>query len=326
MPAPDFPTAALMLDAAGLSEAYRTGRGRIVLRARAGIEDIEKGGTRQRIFVTELPYQVNKARLLERIAELVKEKIVEGISEIRDESDKDGIRVVVELKRGENAEVLLNQLYQHTQLAGDLRHQHGRPGQRPAAHAGLEAHAGDLPRPPPRGPSRAATLYRLKKARERAHVLEGLAVALANIDEIIALIRGSKTSAEAKVGLLDRLWQSGPVMSMLERAGAGVEASRPRGLAEGLGLVEDGYRLSEAQADAILELRLNRLTGLEQDKLFTEYADVLAQILDYLDILGSDERLTSVVRAELVEIRREVRQPPAHRDHRLRGGHVPTKT
>jgi DNA gyrase subunit A len=303
IPAPDFPTAGLMLDAHGLLDAYTTGRGRVVLRARTHFEPL--GNDRQAIIVTELPYQVNKARLLEKIAELVKEKRLEGISELRDESDKDGTRMVIELRRGENAEVVLNNLFQHTQLQTVF---------------GLNMVALDQGQPKllslkslleiflrhRREVVTRRTRYLLRKARERAHVLEGLTVALANIDEVIALIRRSPTAAEAKAGLTSRIWEPGPVLAMLERAGA--DASRPDELAAEFGIVrgdkpDPGYRLSEAQAQAILELRLQRLTGLEQDKILEEFRSLLEAILDYLDILGSETRLLSVIRNELLEVR-----------------------
>jgi DNA gyrase subunit A len=298
IPAPDFPTAGLLLDAHGLVDAYATGRGRIVLRARAHFEDFEKGGDRQAIVVTELPYQVNKARLLERIAELVKEKKVEGITEIRDESDKDGLRVVLELRRGENADVVLNNLYQNTQLQTTVginmvALDGGQPKTLPLKHL-LEIFLRHR-----REVVTRRTRYLLRKARERAHVLEGLTVALANIDEVIALIRAAPNPAEAKAGLMSRVWKPGEVIAMLERAGA--DASRPEDLEADRGLVEGGYRLSDAQAQAILDLRLQRLTGLEQDKIHDEFRELLEAILGYLEILGSQAKLLAVIRAELLE-------------------------
>ncbi|MDB5985645.1 MAG: gyrase subunit [Nevskia sp.] len=302
VPAPDFPTAGLILDAAGVVDAYATGRGRIVLRARTHIEEFEKGGEREAIVVTELPYQVNKARLQERIAELIKEKKLEGITEIRDESDKDGMRVVFELRRGENADVVLNNLYQQTQLQtafgiNIVALDGGQPktlGLKQLLEIFLRHRRDVVTR---------RTAFLLRKARERAHVLEGLSVALANIDEVIALIRHSAGPAEAKAGLTGRIWAPGQVLAMLERAGAG--ASRPADLAERFGLVEGGYRLSDAQAQAILELRLQRLTGLEQDKIHGEYRELLESILEYLEILGSEARLLAVIRGELLEIREQ---------------------
>ena len=303
IPAPDFPTAGLMLDAHGVVDAYTTGRGRIVLRARTHLEP--NGNERQTIIVDELPYQVNKARLLEKIAELVKEKRLEGISELRDESDKDGTRMVIELKRGENPEVVLNNLYQNTQLQtvfgiNMVALDQGQP-KLLSLKSLLEIFIRHR-----REVVTRRTRYLLKKARERAHVLEGLTVALANIDEVIALIRRSPTGADAKTGLMERVWQPGPVLAMLERAGADV--SRPLDLAAEFGIIhghqpDPGYRLSEAQAQAILDLRLQRLTGLEQDKIIEEFRTLLDAILDYLDILGSETRLLNVIREELEAVR-----------------------
>jgi DNA gyrase subunit A len=298
IPAPDFPTRGLILDAHGLVDAYNTGRGRIVIRARTHFEDI--GNDKQAIVTTELPYQVNKARLLERIAELVKEKKIEGITELRDESDKDGTRMVIELRRGENAEVVLNNLYQQTQLQivfslNMVALEGGQP-KLLSLKALLEIFIRHR-----REVVTRRTRYLLRKARERAHVLEGLSVALANIDEIIELIRRSPSPAEAKAGLMGRAWNPGPVTAMLERAGS--TASRPEDLAAEFGIIDGGYRLSEAQAQAILDLRLHRLTGLEQDKIHGEFRELLESILDYLDILGSETRLLSVIRGELLEIK-----------------------
>ncbi len=306
VPAPDFPTAGLILDANGVVDAYASGRGRLVLRARTHIEDFERGGERQAIVITELPYQVNKARLQERIAELVKEKKIEGITEIRDESDKDGMRVVFELRRGENTEVVLNNLYQNTQLQtafsiNMVALENGQPktlGLKDLLNIFLRHRREVVTR---------RTQFLLRKAREKAHVQEGLAVALANIDDIIALIRRSPGPAEAKEGLMGRLWKPGPVQAMLERTGAG--ASRPLDLGAEFGMVEGGYRLSEAQAQAILELRLQRLTGLEQDKIQEEYQGLLDAIFGYLEILGSEARLLAVVRAELLEIKEQYADP-----------------
>jgi len=300
VPGPDFPTAGIIFGGAGLREAYLTGRGRIQVRARAHIEEDEHSG-RQAIVVTELPYQVNKARLIERIAELVKEKKIDGISELRDESDKDGLRVVIEVKRGEMAEVLLNNLYQQTQLQtvfgiNMVALVDGQP-RTLSLREMLEAflrHRRDV--------VTRRTLFDLRKARERAHILEGLAVALANIDEIIALIKAAASPAEAKEQLLARRWSSGLVREMLARAGA--SASRPEGLDASFGMAEDGtYRLSPAQAQAILDLRLHRLTGLEQDKIVGEFAEILNTISELLEILGNPDRLMAVIREELVAIR-----------------------
>jgi DNA gyrase subunit A len=298
IPGPDFPTAALINGRRGILEAYKTGRGRIYIRARSEVET-DEASNRQRIIITEIPYQVNKARLLEKIAELVKDKRIEGISELRDESDKDGMRIVIELKRGEVAEVLLNNLYQHTQLQSVFGINmvalvEGQPrllNLKQVLEYFLRHRREVVTR---------RTLYELRKARDRAHVLEGLAVALANIDEVIALIKAAPSPAEAKKELLARFWKSGTVETMLERAGA--EASRPQDLEQGFGLTDQGYRLTETQAQAILELRLHRLTGLEQDKIINEYSEILVKIKELLDILSSPDRLMRVIREELVEI------------------------
>ena len=291
IPGPDFPTAALINGARGIHEAYHTGRGRIYVRARTEIETNEKTG-KQTIVVHELPYQVNKARLLEKIAELVKEKRIEGITELRDESDKDGMRMVIELRRGEVAEVILNNLYQHTQMQNVFGINmvslvDGQPRLLNLKQM-LEyfiRHRREV--------VTRRTLFELRKARDRAHVLEGLAVALANIDEVIKLIREAASPADAKRGLLERHWKSGAVEAMLERAGS--DASRPQELAAEFGLGEQGYRLTETQAQAILDLRLHRLTGLEQDKILNEYSEIIDKIKDLLDILSSPDRLSMVM-------------------------------
>ena len=298
VPGPDFPTGGIINGALGIHQAYRTGRGRIYVRARTHTEQMDGG--RERIVVTELPYQVNKARLLEKIAELVKEKRLEGISELRDESDKDGMRMVIELKRGEMAEVVLNNLYQHTQLQNVyginvVALAEGQPqvmNLKQVLEAFLRHRRTVVTR---------RTIYELRKARERAHVLEGLAVALANIDEVIELIRNAPDPAHAKAELVARTWQAGVVTAMLERAGAA--ASRPEGLGEEYGLGEAGYRLTETQAQAILDLRLHRLTGLEQDKIVDEYGKLLDEIADLIEILTSDSRLMQVIRDELAAVR-----------------------
>jgi DNA gyrase subunit A len=298
IPGPDFPTAGIINGARGIHEAYHTGRGRIYVRARSEIETEDNG--RQRIVVTELPYQVNKARLLERIAELVKEKKIEGISELRDESDKDGMRMVIELKRSEVPEVLLNNLYQQTAMQSVFGINmvalvDGQPrllNIKQVLEYFLRHRREVVTR---------RTIFDLRKARERAHVLEGLAVALANIDPIIALIKASPNPAEAKSGLMATAWAPGIVTDMLARAGA--ESSRPEGLAKEFGLQQNEYRLSEAQAQAILDLRLHRLTGLEQDKIIEEYKALLDTIADLLDILHSADRLMQVIRDELTAIR-----------------------
>ncbi|GAB6042799.1 DNA gyrase subunit A [Endothiovibrio diazotrophicus] len=299
IPGPDFPTAAVINGAAGIHEAYHTGRGRIYLRARSHVETDDKTG-RQSIVVTELPYQVNKANLLEKIAELVKEKKLEGISELRDESDKDGMRMVVELKRGEVSEVVLNNLYRHTQLQNVFGINmvalvEGRPkilNLKEILEAFIRHRREVVTR---------RTVYLLRKARERGHVLEGLAVALANIDEVIELIRRSPNPTAAKEGLISRAWRPGVVTDLLERAGA--TASRPDDLPAEFGLGEEGYRLSPAQAQAILDLRLHRLTGLEQDRIVDEYKELLDTIDELMKILASDERLMEVIREELLDIK-----------------------
>ncbi|HTT04364.1 MAG TPA: DNA gyrase subunit A [Steroidobacteraceae bacterium] len=299
VPGPDFPTAGIINGAQEIVSAYKGGRGRLSIRARAGFEDLPGG--RQAIVVTELPYQVNKARLLERIAELVRNKDLEGISELRDESDKDGMRVVIELKRGEVADIVLNNLYAQTPMEtvfgmNMVALADGQPrlmSLRDMLEAFLRHRREVVTR---------RTIFQLRKARERAHLLEGLTVALANIDEIIALIKASPSSAEARAGLLARSWGAGAVAQLLERTGD--VSTRPEGLAAELGLTaENTYRLSEAQAQAILDLRLHRLTGLEQSKISEEYQQLLGEIVDLSDILARPARLTEVVRAEIIEIR-----------------------
>jgi DNA gyrase subunit A len=301
LPGPDFPTAGLINGASGIKEAYHTGRGRIYMRARTEIET-DEGNGKQTIIVNELPYQVNKARLIEKIAELVKEKRIEGITELRDESDKDGMRIVIELRRGEVAEVVLNNLYQQTAMQSVFGINmvalvDGRPRLLNLKQL-LEffiRHRREV--------VTRRTLFELRKARDRAHVLEGLAVALANIDEVIQLIKQAASREDAKRALLDRLWQSGTVEAMLERAGA--SSTRPEELTDEFGLTTQGYRLTEVQAQAILDLRLHRLTGLEQDKIIKEYEELLDKIADLLDILGSPDRLMRVIRDELLEIREQ---------------------
>lgn len=299
IPAPDLPTAAIINGINGIREAYRTGRGRMFMRARTEIETDANG--RQRILVKELPYQVNKARLIERIAELVKEKKIEGITEIRDESTKD-IRVVIEVRRGDVAEVILNNLFKQTQLQtvfgiNMVALVDGQPKLLNLKEI-LEAFVRHR-----REVVTRRTIYELRKARERAHVLEGLAIALANIDEVIELIKRSATSAEAKIALISRAWAPGMVSDMLSRSGA--ETSRPEFLKSEFGLREDGYYLSEAQAQAILELRLHRLTGLEQDKILTEFKEILDLIKGLIEILSSPDRLLEVIREELQQIRED---------------------
>ena len=301
VPGPDFPTAGIINGAREIYNAYTTGRGRIVVRARTEVEEIDDHG-REAIIVTELPYQVNKARLLERIAELVRGKLIEGISELRDESDKDGMRVVIELKRGEISDVVLNNLYKQTPMesvfgVNMVALADGQPrllNLKELIEAFLRHRREVVTR---------RTVYELRKARERGHILEGLAIALANIDEVIALIKASPSPAEAKAGLMARAWGPGAVPAMLERAGA--IQTRPDGLADEFGLHGSAYRLSEAQAQAILDLRLHRLTGLEQDKIIAEFAELLEVIRDLCDILARPERLLAVIRAELLEIREQ---------------------
>ena len=305
VPGPDFPTAGLINGNRGIREAYHTGRGRIHVRARAHFEG-DDSGARQSIVVTELPYQVNKARLVEKIAELVKDKKIDGISALRDESDKEGMRLVIELKRGENADVVLNNLYQHTHLQtvfgiNLVALVDGQP-----QLLNLKRLVENFVRHRREVVTRR-TLFELRKARERAHVLEGLAVALANIDPVIALIKAAANPAEAKQGLIDTTWAPGAVSKMLERAGA--DNSRPEGLAEQYGLGDEGYRLSPEQAQAILDLRLHRLTGLEQEKILNEYDEILRRIEDLLEILQDPERMRSVIRGELEELKEKFADP-----------------
>jgi DNA gyrase subunit A len=314
IPGPDFPTAGIINGAQEIATAYRTGRGRLSVRCRAHFEDIGKGD-RQAIIVTELPFQVNKARLLERIADLVRGKDIEGISELRDESDKDGMRVVIELKRGEVGEIVLNNLYAQTPMEtvfgiNMVALQDGQPKLLSLKEI-LEAFIRHR-----REVVTRRTIHDLAKARERAHVLEGLAVALANIDAIIAVIKAAPAPAAARDALQTRPWPAGIVPELLARAGS--VSTRPSGLGADLGLTEAGYHLSEAQAQAILDMRLNRLTGLEQEKIVSEYRELLGSIGDYSDILARPERLTQVVRAELVEIREnygDARRTEISRDH-----------
>ncbi|MEM7705099.1 MAG: DNA gyrase subunit A [Pseudomonadota bacterium] len=299
MPGPDFPTAGIINGAAGIREAYRTGRGRIYVRARTEIETDERNG-KQTIIVSELPYQVNKARLIEKIALLVKEKKLEGITNLRDESDKDGMRMVIELRRGEVADVVLNNLYQQTQMQSVFGINmvallDGQPRLLTLKQV-LEAFISHR-----REVVTRRTLYDLRKARDRAHVLEGLTVALANIDEIIAVIKASPGPKEAREALQSRRWEPGVVASLLSRAGA--EASRPENLDLSLGLSDEGYQLSEVQAQSILDLRLNRLTGLEQDKLVAEYEEILDAIAELLAILSDPDKLMAVIREELEDLR-----------------------
>ena len=299
VPGPDFPTAGIINGAQGINSAYRTGRGRVFVRARASIEPLDKGG-REAIVITELPYQVNKARLIEKIADLVREKRIEGISELRDESDKDGMRIVIELRRGEITDVVLNNLYKHTPLQSVfginmVALQEGQPKLMNLKQV-LEAFLTHR-----REVVTRRTVFDLRKARDRAHVLEGQSVALANIDEVINLIKASASPAEAKVGLMARSWPPGAVTDMVKRAGK--TDTRPDSLEDGYGVIDGEYRLSAIQAQAILDLRLHRLTGLEQEKILNEYKEILAKIKEFSDILADPDELLRVIRAELMEIR-----------------------
>lgn len=295
---PDFPTGGIINGRAGIVQAYRTGRGRIYVRGRAEVETDAKG--REKIVITEIPFQLNKAKLIEKIAELVKEKRIEGISELRDESDKDGLRVVIEVRRGDSGEVILNNLYTQTQLQSVFGINcvalvQGQPkllNLKEMLRAFLQHRQEVVTR---------RTLYLLRRARQRGHILEGQAVALANIDAVVELIKNSPSAAEARVALIERRWEASALFELLERVGS--DACRPEGLSEDFGFVEGLYRLTEEQAQAILEIRLHRLTAMEQDKLMEDYQGVLDEIADLLDILGSHERLISVVRGELEEIR-----------------------
>ena len=299
LPAPDLPTAAMLNGTAGIRQAYKTGRGRMVMRSRAEIIENAKTG-KQTIIVSEIPYQVNKARLIERIAELVKEKRIEGITALRDESDKDGMRIVIELRKGEVGEVVLNNLYQLTSMQSVFGINmvalvDGQPqllNLKQIIEAFIRHRREVVTR---------RTIYNLRKARDRAHVLEGLAVALANIDEVIETIKKSASPAEAKVALIAKAWTPGLVKDMISRAGA--ESSRPDQLDPRFGLKDDGYHLSDVQAQAILELRLHRLTGLEQDKIVSEFKEILDIIKELLDILGDPDRLMRVICEELEEIK-----------------------
>jgi len=295
IPAPDFPTYGIIYGIEGVREGYRTGRGRVVMRARTHTEEMEKGN-RSAIIIDELPYQVNKANLLMRIGELVREKKLEGIAEIRDESDKSGMRVVIELKRGEMPEVVLNNLYKETQMQDTFGMNmvalvDGQPrllNLKELLAAFLRHRREVVTR---------RTVYELRKARERAHILEGLAVALSNVDEIIALIKESPSPAEARAKLMGRFWQSALVGEMLQRAGA--DRARPDAMARDAGMQPEGYRLSEIQAQRILEMQLQRLTALEQDKIVGEYRDVMDNIVDLLDILAKPARITAIIADEL---------------------------
>lgn len=298
IPGPDFPTGAIINGRAGIVEAYRTGRGRIYVRAKADIERDEKTG-RETIIITEIPYQLNKARLIERIAELVKEKKIEGISELRDESDKDGLRVVIEVKRTESGDVLLNNLYAQTQLQNVfginmVALDDGQPkilNLKELLEAFIRHRREVVTR---------RTVYLLRKARERGHILEGWAIAISNIDEVIALIKQSASPAEAKEGLMARGWAASTMDPFLERAGK--DACRPEDLSAEFGIRDGQYFLSAEQAQAILDLRLHRLTGMEHDKILAEYEEKLKEIAEYLEILGNALRLMAVIREELEQV------------------------
>jgi DNA gyrase subunit A len=309
IPAPDFPTGATIYGMSGVREGYRTGRGRVVMRAKTHFEDVDRAGGRQAIIVDEIPYQVNKRTLLERIAELVNEKKVEGISDIRDESDKDGMRVVIELKRGEVPEVVLNNLYKNTQLQDTFGMNlvslvDGQPrllNLKQMIEYFLQHRREVVTR---------RTVFQLRKARERGHVLEGLAVALANIDDFIAIIKAAPTPPVARQDLMAQSWDSSLVRDMLARAenetDGGLQAYRPESLPAGFGMQADGlYRLSDTQAQEILNMRLQRLTGLEQDKIVAEYKEVMATIADLLDILAKPPRVTAIITDELSAIKAE---------------------
>ncbi len=301
LPGPDFPTAGIINGAQGIYAAYKTGRGRVPMRARVKIEQLDSRG-KEAIIVTELPYQVNKARLVEKIADLVREKRIEGITELRDESDKDGMRIVIEMRRGEVTDVVLNNLYKQTQMESvfGINMVALRDGQprllnlREVLDAFVKHRREVVTR---------RTIFELRKARDRAHVLEGQTVALANIDEVIALIKAAASPAEAKAGLIERTWQPGAVTAMLEKAGA--VSARPDDLEGDYGIIDESYRLSPAQAQAILDLRLHRLTGLEQDKIIKEYSKLLDNIKELSDILSDPDRLLGVIREELVEMREQ---------------------
>ena len=300
IPGPDFPTAALISGRKGIVDAYRTGRGKIYMRARAEIETEDNG--KETIIVTEIPYQVNKARLIEKIAELVKEKRIEGVSALRDESDKDGMRIVVEVKRNESAEVLLNHLYANTQLQTVFGiNMVALDNNQPKVFNLKEIlQAFILHR---REVVTRRTVYELRKARDRAHILEGLAIALVNIDPVIELIKASPSPSEAKQALVASGWELGDVAEMLQRAGN--DAARPDWLEPEFGIRDGKYYLTEQQAQAILDLRLHKLTGLEHEKILDEYKQLLELIAELLHILGSPERLMEVIREELEKVRDE---------------------
>ncbi|HVS26342.1 MAG TPA: DNA gyrase subunit A [Burkholderiales bacterium] len=301
IPAPDFPTAGIIYGVAGVREGYRTGRGRVVIRARTHFEEMDKGN-RQLIVIDELPYQVNKAALLIRIGELVRDKKLEGISDLRDESDKSGMRVAIDLKRGENPEVVLNNLYKETQMQDTF-------GMNMVALVDNQPRVLNLKNllelflRHRREVVTRRTVFELRKARERAHILEGLAVALSNVDEVIELIKKAESPAVAKTQLMACFWRSKLVEDMLHRASS--DASRPEGLSPEFGLRKQGYYLSDAQAQAILELRLQRLTGLEQEKIISEYKEVIEKITNLMDILAKRERITQIITGELNAVKEQ---------------------
>ncbi len=302
VPAPDFPTAGIIYGTTGVKEGYRTGRGRVIMRGRTHFEDLDKAGNRQSIIIDELPYQVNKKTLVEKVAELVNNKKIEGISDLRDESDKSGMRVVIELKRGEVPEVILNNLYKQTQLQDTfgmnmvalLDNQPRLLNLKQMLEAFLRHRREVVTR---------RTAFELRKARDRGHVLEGLAVALENVDEMITIIKAAATPPEAKVSLMATTWKSSVVEEMLKRAA--MEASRPEGLSVDFGLTPKGYKLSDVQAQEILQMRLQRLTGLEQEKVVSEYKDIMDVIANLLDILANSTRVTTMISDELVEINKQ---------------------
>ena len=301
VPAPDFPTSGVIYGVQGVKEGYRTGRGRVMMRARTHFEEAEKGG-RTSIVVDELPYQVNKASLLMKIGELVRDKKIEGIADIRDESDKSGMRAVIELKRGENPEVILNNLWKETQLEDSFGMNmvalvDGQPrllNLKQFLDAFLRHRREVVTR---------RTVFELRKARERGHILEGLAVALSNVDDVIALIKSAATPADAKNELMARFWRSKLVEEMLERAEG--QASRPEGLTPEFGLQKKGYKLSEVQAQRILEMRLQSLTALEQDKITSEYKETMDKIVDLIDVLAKPARVTKIISQELAEVKKQ---------------------
>ncbi|ABI59817.1 DNA gyrase subunit A [Nitrosomonas eutropha] len=307
IPAPDFPTAGIIYGISGIKDGYQTGRGRVIMRARTHFEELDKGN-RHSIIIDELPYQVNKANLLVRIGELVRDKRIEGISDLRDESDKSGMRVVIELKRGEVPEVILNNLYKETQMQDTFGINmvalvDGQPrllNLKQMLDYFLRHRREVITR---------RTVFELRKARERGHLLEGLAVALSNVDEIIALIKAAPTPAEAKRGLMARTWRSSLVEEMLRRAMIDAAAFRPETLATGFGMSNQEYRLSDAQAQAILDLRLQRLTGLEQEKIVSEYKEILDKIRDLLNMLANSERITAIIIEELTAIKGQFGDP-----------------